>query len=413
MKHKLNRTGPSRGMFAAALLLTALTAQRSTLFAQGSLTPPGAPGPTFKTLSQVEPRTAITNSTAVTISQPGSYYLTTNITGSSGDAVTITANNVTLDLAGFTISSTANPAAGTGILLGSSRQNITILNGFISGGVTNNSGTYSGSGFGSGITFAGIDPYFTNSPYNVRITGVTVSGCQLYGIYLYLNHTLVESCAVSSVGSYGISAWTVSDSTADAGAVAISAEIANNSSGFCTGNDYGLLANNAANCYGSSSTGYGLYANFAAHNCHGVSGGTGLYAADAENCDGRGGNGLQAGVANNCYGQSYNSTGYGLQANAANNCSGYANGANSALAASTTAINCYGVNSGSGIGVDAAVASNCYGISSSGTGLHSLIIANGCYGQSNTGIGLNGFMVNTCRGIGSPGLSVAHNFNSF
>ena len=40
---------------AAALLLSTITYQPSTAFAQGSLTPPGAPGPTMLTLSQVEP----------------------------------------------------------------------------------------------------------------------------------------------------------------------------------------------------------------------------------------------------------------------------------------------------------------------------------------------------------------------
>ena len=48
------------------------------VFAQGSLTPPGAPGSVMKTLSQIEPRTAITNLPLV-ITKPGSYYLTSNL----------------------------------------------------------------------------------------------------------------------------------------------------------------------------------------------------------------------------------------------------------------------------------------------------------------------------------------------
>jgi hypothetical protein len=46
-----------RFFFVAALLLLS-NPQFSTVFAQGSLTPPGA---TMKSLDQVEPRTAITN----------------------------------------------------------------------------------------------------------------------------------------------------------------------------------------------------------------------------------------------------------------------------------------------------------------------------------------------------------------
>src|ERR1700679_2135209 len=84
-------------------------------FCQGTLTPPGAPGPTMKSLDQIEARAAITNSGAVTISQSGSYYLTRNITVASGDAITIAADNVTLDLNGFTISTTTTTPSGFGI----------------------------------------------------------------------------------------------------------------------------------------------------------------------------------------------------------------------------------------------------------------------------------------------------------
>src|SRR5215469_2970325 len=69
--------------------------------AQGVLTPPGAPGPTMKTLAQIEPRIPI--STATNISNPGSYYLTTNLNVPSGSGITISANNVTLDLNGFAL----------------------------------------------------------------------------------------------------------------------------------------------------------------------------------------------------------------------------------------------------------------------------------------------------------------------
>jgi hypothetical protein len=86
-------------LIRAVLLLSTLNPQLSTVFAQGSLTPPGAPAPTMKSLAQIEPRTAITNAGAVTISQSGSYYLTTNITVSSGDAITITAGEATVSLA--------------------------------------------------------------------------------------------------------------------------------------------------------------------------------------------------------------------------------------------------------------------------------------------------------------------------
>ena len=83
----------------------------SFVLAQGSLTPPGAPAPLFKTLDQVEPRMPIsTYGTNITAS--GSYYLTANLTSASTtqDAITISADNVTIDLNGFALLNTS----GTG-----------------------------------------------------------------------------------------------------------------------------------------------------------------------------------------------------------------------------------------------------------------------------------------------------------
>jgi parallel beta-helix repeat protein len=79
-------------------------------FAQGSLTPPGAPAPTMKTLDQVEARTPI-SSLPFTINTPGSYYITGNLAGAAGqNGIVIDADNVTLDLGGFEL---VGPGSGT------------------------------------------------------------------------------------------------------------------------------------------------------------------------------------------------------------------------------------------------------------------------------------------------------------
>ena len=248
---------------ALALALSTILYQPSTALAQGSLTPPGAPAPTMKTLDQIEARTPITNTASlVTISQPGSYYLTANLTVSTGDGIDINTNDVTLDLNGFTIKSTAASATGTGILLSGSSSDITIGNGHIRGGGTNNSsGVFSGGGFTYGIKTSGA------VPENVLVSRISVSGCRYDGISLSgQNSTVVEACKVRTVGGYGIMASTIKSCVAvDCGSS-------------------GIYGDQVSDCRGESTSSYGLYASATALNCYGYSsGGTGLNAETAQN----------------------------------------------------------------------------------------------------------------------------------
>jgi hypothetical protein len=93
-----------------ALLITASALAGAFISHAGPLDPPAGPvAPTYKTLSDVEPRTAISAATTpgdanslFRITKPGSYYLTTNITGVAGKSgIEIAASGVTLDLNGF------------------------------------------------------------------------------------------------------------------------------------------------------------------------------------------------------------------------------------------------------------------------------------------------------------------------
>src|SRR5690242_1983924 len=73
-----------------------------------------------------------------TISQPGSYKLVKNLTfrSSSGTCLTITANFVTVDLAGFTISNSRAPFSDNStmaIAAGNDTAGITVRNRSISG----------------------------------------------------------------------------------------------------------------------------------------------------------------------------------------------------------------------------------------------------------------------------------------
>jgi hypothetical protein len=344
---------------ATLLLLSTLNPQPSTVFAQGSLTPPGAPAPTMKTLAQIEPRTPISTA-SFTISVPGSYYLTTNLTVSTGDAITIATSGVTLDLTGYTISSTAPGATGSGILLMNSLSDITILNGHVKGGVTNNAGTYNGPGFQYGIFYSGTPPM------NTRVAGVSVSGCLLSGIQLISSYsTVVESCTVRTVGGNGIRASIIKSSVAvDCGDTAIAGDVVSDSRGECTGSGYGVGASIAQNCSGDSSSNRGLSAS-RAYNCLGSShADIGLYAETAVNCSGN------------------SASDYGLFASkTAHNC--YGNSASSIGLYAITAQNCYGSSSSGAAGLSAGNASFCTGYRNSGRAIDATV-ATGCYAAAGT-----------------------------
>ena len=394
-------------------LLSAFSLQPSAVLAQGSLTPPGAPAPTMKSLDQIEPRTPI-SSAPFTITNPGSYYLTANINVSSGNAITIATNGVTLDLNGFTISSTEASPTGTGILIGLAMTDIIILNGHIKGGVTYGGGVYSGSGFANGIEESG------SAPLNVRVTGVTVSGCMDDGIAIgSINSTVVESCTVLTVGGYGIEASSVLRSYAkNCGNVAISADTASDSYGNSSGSSDGVDASDSANhCTGYSTSGIGLNT-AVANNCYGVSlTGDGIdadLASGSEGTDfGGNGTGISAKTAQNCYGYSPSGDGIYTDYNVINSY-GESGSAGYGIYTGGNAENCSG-RSSMGVGIDALTAQCCFGYSSSFYGLYAHSSASGCIGYSSSGTGLYAFIANVCQGETSTGtaLSTTHNVNSY
>ena len=189
------------------------------VFAQGDLPPPaGAPVPTMKSLDQIEPRKPLIARSAgvsigptgtITITEAGSYYLTGNLTVSTGNGIVIEKDDVSLDLRGFTIASDAAPnATGDAISFSGERSRISIANGHIRSGVTHLGGDSfsNGPGFDSGINWPGT------SPHSVRVSGMSIAGVKSFGIDLGTDAScIVQACTVRVAGEIGIRAGVVSD----------------------------------------------------------------------------------------------------------------------------------------------------------------------------------------------------------
>ena len=113
------------------------------------------------------------------ITQSGFYYLTGNLSCPSGSGITVTANDVTIDLMGFTLSGTSG---GTGVWLNGCRS------------VEVRNGTF--KGWGAVITSSGTDS--GHRVLNVRADSNSI-GISLSG----LGH-LVKGCTAVNNASQGI-----------------------------------------------------------------------------------------------------------------------------------------------------------------------------------------------------------------
>lgn len=210
----------------------------------GPLDPPAPPA---STLPQVEPRIPIRQPAPagfpISISQPGSYFLAENITGvASKVGIEINADNVTIDLNGFSLRGVSGSQDG---IHSSGHNAIVIRNGLIQG--------WEGSGVDLYFsTNAVIDHVVADQNGNLgavlpnlaigdhgRVSDCTASDGAARGIEVYQN-AVVERCLVSNNTYEGIYAFGQDDRITEnhvVGSTASSAGIAlTGFRGIATGN---------------------------------------------------------------------------------------------------------------------------------------------------------------------------------
>lgn len=183
-------------------IAVAVLCATTVAFGQGSLTPPGAPGATMKTLNeldnsiagvsnaveQVEARIDLATVAAGSgykhlILESGSYYLSNHIAVSETSGIYIGAPDVSIDLNGFKIYRTSG-SGGYGIYIASGKNRATIKNGSIQGF---SSGLYAISGY-------------PNYVYGCHFEKLSVSGCSDYGIHASSSSLILNCCSHDNLG---------------------------------------------------------------------------------------------------------------------------------------------------------------------------------------------------------------------
>jgi len=234
-------------MVATISVCTPLTIQADTL------NPTAPPGNTMKTLQEVQPRRPLGQADfPLTITQAGSYYLTENITITDPNThgMTITANDVALDLMGFSLTGPGSNGNGSGIYM-NGRKNIDIKNGTIQ--------KFSVAGIIEENIFG----------FGHRIVGVKVKQNGQRGISLNCRAAIVQACIVTHNGNqstadvYGI--YGLSD-------IKVIDNICNDNGFEATSTVYGIYVYDNCVVSGNHVSNNGTFALYAIYGIHGNDG---------------------------------------------------------------------------------------------------------------------------------------------
>ncbi len=113
------------------------------------------------------------------ITKPGKYKLPGNRTANTGDAIVITASNVTLDLQGYTVSAAAR-GTGRGIAV-EGAKNVTIHSGHVSGFSANVAVVDSQNVKVEGVQVVGDNLAPNNGPTEIGILLINSRACDIVG----------------------------------------------------------------------------------------------------------------------------------------------------------------------------------------------------------------------------------------
>lgn len=334
----------------------------------------------MKTLSQVEPRTPI-SSLPFTITSPGAYYLTTNLTGVSGqNGISVNASYVTIDLRGFAIVGVSGSI--NGITAAVPVTNLVVQNGSLSGWGQNGINGFlasfdqytdlflSGNG-GSGL-FTGTGDQISrcNASQNA------VAGFNGYPGCAY------ESCTANQNLQYGFST--------------------DRNSRF-------------AGCIANNNTLYGFYpyTNCILNDCTAVQNGQGgivspYIGCTAVNCvaNFNGGNGLSLGdncVARGCTGTSNSSNGILTGNNSViNSCTASVNGSTGITAENNTTVESSTASANKGQGINAGNGCTLTSCNANSNQLGNILTSTGCtlsQCTANASITGNGFSMGPANNL--------------